>query len=106
MCERDLAELAEQIRTVRAAEKRFMSLWRVEQVVIGPEALDRLAADIDEVAQLAEEFCALQQEVDRDEARPFDGGPSYGTASFGGLGYRHSTRWPMNESDGSADDLN
>jgi hypothetical protein len=101
MNDRDLAALAEQIRAVRAAEKRFMNLWQVEQVPIGPEVLDRLAADIDEVAKLAEEFCDLQRDVDRDGGHPSDGGSGYG-----GLGYRHSPRWPMNKLDGPAGDLN
>ena len=43
---RELAALTEQIRAVRDAQKRFMRLWRVEQILVGPEGLDRLAADM------------------------------------------------------------
>jgi hypothetical protein len=56
---RDLAALTEQIRVVRDAEKRFMSLWRIEQVLVGPDVLDRLADDLAEVAALADEVLAL-----------------------------------------------
>ena len=43
---RELAELARQIRNVRDAERRFMRRWRVEQLLMGPEVLDRLADDM------------------------------------------------------------
>ena len=56
---RDLAALAEQIRTVREAEKQFMSLWRVEQVLVGPEVLDRLSSDMAEINAMAGELLDL-----------------------------------------------
>jgi hypothetical protein len=104
MCERDLSELAEQIRAVRAAEKRFMSLWRVEQVPIGPEVLDRLAADLDEVSKLAEEFCALQQENAAAHEENAALRREIGATEVSS--YRHRPRWPMNGRDGVGDDLN
>lgn len=56
---RDLAALSEQIRAVREAERRFMSLWRVEQVLVGPDVLDRVADDLAEIAAMADEVLAL-----------------------------------------------
>ena len=43
---RDLSSLAEQIRAVRQAQRRFIGRWRLEQVIIGPELLDHLADDM------------------------------------------------------------
>jgi len=43
---RDLSSLAEQIRAVRQAQRRFLGRWRMEQVIVGPEVLDRLADDM------------------------------------------------------------
>ena len=40
---RDLSTLAEQIRAVRQAQRRFIGRWRLEQVIIGPDLLDHLA---------------------------------------------------------------
>ena len=46
---RDLTGVAEQLRNVREAEKRFLRIWAMEQSVIVP-GLDRVAADIDSAA--------------------------------------------------------
>ncbi|MDB5295343.1 MAG: hypothetical protein JWO31_1326 [Phycisphaerales bacterium] len=43
---RDLAALAEQIRTVRAAQRQFVTRWRLEQVLVGADVLDQLADDM------------------------------------------------------------
>lgn len=43
---RDLSSLAEQIRAVRQAQRRFIGRWRMEQVIIGPEVLDHLADEM------------------------------------------------------------
>lgn len=39
-------KLADQLRETRTAERRFLSLWAMEQAVILP-ALDRVAAALD-----------------------------------------------------------
>lgn len=70
---RDLTVLAEQIRAVRDAEKRFMSLWRVEQVLVGPEVLDRLERDLAEVAQLADDVLSLSRQASGDADDRGDG---------------------------------
>jgi len=57
---RELAQLAEQIRAVRDAERRFMHLWRIEQVLIGPDVLDRLAADMAEAHRELESLAAAE----------------------------------------------
>lgn len=47
---RDLSAVAEQLRAVRAAERRFLRLWAraaVEQAIVMP-ALDRVADDLRE----------------------------------------------------------
>jgi hypothetical protein len=77
---RDLAALTQQIRTVRDAERRFMSLWRVEQVLVGPEVLDRVADDLAEIAAMADEILSLGQQDDS--------------------GYATSRNWSMNEHGG------
>jgi hypothetical protein len=77
---RDLAALTQQIRTVRDAERRFMSLWRVEQVLVGPEVLDRVADDLAEIAAMADEILSLGQQDDS--------------------GYATSRNWSMNEQGG------
>jgi hypothetical protein len=64
---RDLAELAEQIRAVRAAQRLFMGRWRIEQVVVGPEVLDRLADDM----------AAAHAELDDADDLPPGGGFGY-----------------------------
>jgi hypothetical protein len=84
---RDLSQLADQIRRVRDAERRFMGLWRIEQVLIGPDVLDRLAADM----------AAAHRELDADGADSFHGG------MLGG-GYPAARDWSM-YSNGGADGL-
>ncbi len=48
---RDLTAIIDGIQTVRQARRRFLRLWRLEQMPAyladSPSALDRLAADID-----------------------------------------------------------
>ncbi|HEX8912589.1 MAG TPA: hypothetical protein VF796_09550 [Humisphaera sp.] len=43
---------------MRDAERRFMHLWRIEQVLIGPDVLDRLAADMAEAHRELEALAA------------------------------------------------
>ena len=86
---RDLAALAEQIRTVREAEKHFTRLWHVEQVLVGPDVLDRLAQDMDEIWALADEVLACDEPA--------------GNAGKIGKGYLHHRRWSMNDEGGPAD---
>ena len=45
---RDISLVAEQLRLVRQAERKFRGLWTIEQCLVHP-ALDRLAADADAV---------------------------------------------------------
>ena len=42
---RDMAAVAEQLRLVRAARRKFLRLWAIEQEMVGP-LLDRVAADL------------------------------------------------------------
>ena len=42
---RDLTELAEQLRSVRQAHRRFLRQWAVESALIHP-GLDRVAEDL------------------------------------------------------------
>ena len=42
---RDLSTVVDQLRTVRAAQRKFLGMWAVEEAVIQP-ALDRMAADL------------------------------------------------------------
>lgn len=44
---RELSAVAEQLRSVRLAEQKFLRLWAMEQSVILP-ALDRVADDLRE----------------------------------------------------------
>ena len=60
---RDLSSLAEQIRAVRQAQRRFIGHWRLEQVIVGPEVLDHLADDM----------AAAHRELDGDDALGGDG---------------------------------
>lgn len=64
---RDLAALTEQIRAVRGAQRRFMGRWRLEQVLVGPELLDRLA----------DEMAAAHRELDEPDDAPGTDGFSY-----------------------------
>lgn len=68
---RELVALADQIRVVRAAQKRFMSLWRLEQVLVGPEVLDAVAADLTEVADMADEVLSLAGNDRADRPAPY-----------------------------------
>jgi len=43
---RDLSAIAEQLRTVQKARRRFLHLWAVESAMIHP-GLDRVAQDLD-----------------------------------------------------------
>lgn len=45
---RDLCEVAEQIRAVRQAQRKFLELWAMEQAVVHP-GLDRMAADVEKI---------------------------------------------------------
>ena len=42
---RDLAEVAERLRLVRRARRKFLKLWAIDQALVEP-AVDRLAADL------------------------------------------------------------
>lgn len=44
----ELAGVLDRLREVRAAERRFLGLWAVEQEVILP-GLDRVAADMNDI---------------------------------------------------------
>ena len=79
---RDLAVLAEQIRAVRDAQRRFMGRWRLEQVLVGADVLDRLA---DDMAAAHREL----DETDHDAACGTD------AACGGGFGYPPPRSWTM-----------
>ena len=42
----DLASVAERLRVVQRAHRRFMRLWQLEEIFVGPAVLDRVAADV------------------------------------------------------------
>ena len=42
---REMAEVAERLRLVRRASRRFLRLWAVDRAMVEP-LLDRLAADL------------------------------------------------------------
>ena len=42
---REMAEVAERLRLVKRASRRFLRLWAVDQAMVEP-LLDRLAADL------------------------------------------------------------
>ena len=42
---RDMAAVAEELRVVRSARRRFLHLWAIERAMIDP-LVDRLAADL------------------------------------------------------------
>ena len=42
---RDMAAVAERLRLVRAARRKFLRLWAIEQAMVEP-LLDRVAADL------------------------------------------------------------
>ena len=41
----DMAAVAERLRLVRAARRKFLKMWAIEQAMVEP-LLDRLAADL------------------------------------------------------------
>jgi hypothetical protein len=43
---RDLGSLAQHLRLVQRAQRRFLRLWKLENVLVGPTVLDRVAADV------------------------------------------------------------
>ena len=64
---RDLAALAERLRLVRLAERRFLELSALERAVVGPMLLDRLAADM---SQGTGPDCAPGQEESHPDSPP------------------------------------
>ena len=42
----DLASVAERLRVIQRAHRRFMRLWQLEEIFVGPSVLDRVAADV------------------------------------------------------------
>jgi hypothetical protein len=42
---RDLAEVAERLRLVRQARRKFLRLWAIDQTLVEP-LLDRVVADV------------------------------------------------------------
>ena len=52
---RDMAAVAERLRLVRAARRKFLRLWAIEQEMVEP-LLDRVAADLG----AADDPCATQ----------------------------------------------
>jgi hypothetical protein len=52
---REISAVVDQLRAVRQAKRQFMGLWTLEQAIILP-ALDRVAADVNAVAQPAGDF--------------------------------------------------
>ncbi len=42
----DLASVAERLRVIQRAHRRFMRLWHLEEIFVGPSVLDRVAADV------------------------------------------------------------
>ena len=54
---RDLAGVAERLRAVKNARRRFLRLWGIEQALVEP-MLDRVAADVEQA----------QEEDDDDDA--------------------------------------
>ena len=45
----DLASVAERLRVIQRAHRRFMRLWQLEEIFVGPSVLDRVAADVTRV---------------------------------------------------------
>ena len=46
---RDLATVAERLRLVRRAQRRFVRLWRLHEIFMGPAVLDSVHADVEQV---------------------------------------------------------
>ena len=65
----DMAAVAERLRMVRAARRRFLKLWAIEQAMVEP-LLDRLAADLAPVEPVPAEGPA-----DGPAGDPVHGGP-------------------------------
>ena len=84
---RDLSSLAEQIREVRQAQRRFIGRWRLEQVIIGPELLDHLADDM----------AAAHLELEGSDLEAAGMEPEVATQSLrrDGWGYPRSRLWSM-----------
>ena len=84
---RDLSSLADQIRAVRQAQQRFIGRWRLEQVIIGPEVLDHLAADM---AAAHRELDGLDNSSDLGDSEIVTQTPGQD-----GWGYPRSRLWSM-----------
>ena len=84
---RDLSSLAEQIRAVRHAQRRFIGRWRLEQVIIGPELLDHLADDM----------AAAHRELEGADVDAADTESAVATQTSrqDGWGYPRSRLWSM-----------
>lgn len=90
---RDLAALTEQIRAVRDAQRQFMSRWRME-VLVGPEVLDRLAADMAAAHRELDEDGDSTSSCDRNFPRELDSSR---------LDYSGPRSWSMFNDGGAAD---
>ena len=42
----DLASVAERLRVIQRAHRRFLRLWHLEEIFVGASVLDRVAADV------------------------------------------------------------
>ncbi len=84
---RDLSTLAEQIRAVRQAQRRFIGRWRLEQVIIGPDLLDHLAD------QMAAAHAELDTPDSDDANIAHDVNP--GDSAGGDWCYSRSRLWSM-----------
>lgn len=84
---RDLSTLADQIRAVRQAQRRFIGRWRLEQVIIGPNLLDHLA----------DEMAAAHMELDAYESdeQPQSHDVTSSVAATDDWGYSRSRLWSM-----------
>jgi hypothetical protein len=45
----DIADVAERLRLVREARRKFLRMWAIDRSMVDP-LVDRLAADLDDVA--------------------------------------------------------
>ena len=54
----DLASVAERLRVIQRAHRRFMRLWQLEEIFVGPSVLDRVAADVSRVEAMRWEGAA------------------------------------------------
>lgn len=96
---RDLAALAEQIRAVRDAQRRFIGRWRREQVLVGPELLDRLADDMaaahDELDAADRAGAAEAADAANEQPVRFAHASRFAAAPDGGFGYPPPRSWSM-----------